>query len=101
MGIDPSEGVRPALLGLIALVVFVLVLGVARVFQWTFRFLSARLRRFVPHRISQVVGVVLAAWLFWAVVDGVLIQFVIRHVGRVLPATGCSHPARHPRSHPP
>ena len=78
MGIDPSEGVRPALLGLIALVVFVLVLGVARLFKWTFRFLSARLRRFVPHRISQVVGVVLAAWVFWAVVDGVLIQFVIR-----------------------
>lgn len=78
MGMDPSEGVRPALLGLIALLVFVVVLGVARIFRWTFRFLAARLRRFVPPRISYLVGIMAATWLFWAVIDGVLIQWALR-----------------------
>jgi uncharacterized membrane protein len=77
MGIDEPVGLRPVVVGVIALFVFVVLLALARLFRRTFRFLSGRLARHVPPRISQLVGVVLSALLFWAWINGVLFSFLL------------------------
>jgi uncharacterized membrane protein len=58
--------------------VFAVLLGLARIFRRTFRLLSRQLARFVPPRISHLVGIALAVALFWSALDGVLFGFLLR-----------------------
>jgi uncharacterized membrane protein len=78
MGIDEGVGVRPTVVGATAAGVFVVLLLVARLFRRTFRFLSKRLRQQIPPRVSNLVGIAISVMLFWSVVDGVLVSFVLR-----------------------
>ena len=82
MEIDEPVGVQPVLLGVIAALVFVLVLALARLFHWAFRTLAMKLRRYVPYRLSQIIGITAAALLFWTVIDGVLVSSTLRVVDR-------------------
>jgi uncharacterized membrane protein len=82
MAMDETAAVRPHLLGLIAALVFLLVLGIARLFRWVFRLLSTRLNRYVPARVSHIAGSVVAVFLFWSVIDGVLFSSVLRVADR-------------------
>lgn len=82
MGMEESAGVQPFLLGLIAVAVFLVLLFLARLFRWVLRLLSDRLRRFVPQRLSHLVGIVVAVALFWSVIDGVLISTMMRFADR-------------------
>ncbi len=72
MGMEPIARGLPILLGLIAGVVFLLSLGLTRLFWWIFQRLSRWLARYIPPRVSHVIGIALTVWLFWSVVDGVL-----------------------------
>jgi uncharacterized membrane protein len=78
MGMDEFAGLRPAFVGPIAVLVFAVLLALARLFRRTFHFLSRQLARFVPPRVSHLVGIVLAVLLFWSAVDGVLFGFLLR-----------------------
>jgi uncharacterized membrane protein len=78
MGMEEFVGLRPAAVGPIAALVFIVLLALARLFRRTFRYLSRQLARFVPPRISHLAGIVLAVLLFWAWIDGVLFTFVLR-----------------------
>lgn len=78
MGLDDVGGVQPFGVAIIALLVFGVLLAVARLFGWTFRFLSRRLQRFVSRHVSNVVGVVLALALFWSIMDGVIFTLALR-----------------------
>lgn len=78
MGMEESTGVQPFVLGLIAALVFLLALGLARLFRWIMQALSVRLRRYVPDRISRLTGVIVAVVLFWSVIDGVLMTSLLR-----------------------
>ncbi|MCC5787029.1 MAG: alpha/beta-hydrolase family protein [Phycisphaerales bacterium] len=82
MGMEPVDRGLPILLGLISATVFLLVLGLTRLFWWVFRRLSLLLRRFIPARVSHIVGVVVTAWIFWSVIDGVLINTLLRAADR-------------------
>lgn len=82
MAMEETAAVRPHFLGLIAAVVFLLVLGVARLFRWVLHSLSARLNRYIPQRVSHIVGIMLAVFLFWAIIDGVLFSSALRVVDR-------------------
>jgi uncharacterized membrane protein len=82
MDMEGTAAVRPHFLGLIAALVFLLVLAIARLFRWVFRSLSTRLNRYVPPRVSHIVGSVLAVLLFWSVIDGVLFSSVLRVADR-------------------
>jgi uncharacterized membrane protein len=77
MGMEPLARGLPIVLGLITTVVFLLVLGLARLFWWIFRKLSRWLRRYVPPRVSHIVGIALTVWLFWSVIDGVLFTHLL------------------------
>lgn len=59
---------------------FLLLIVLARIFQLTFRFVAARLRRFVPEHVSHVIGIVVAIALFWSVIDGVIFRFALHAV---------------------
>lgn len=77
MELDPVESARPFRVGAIAATVFVLLLGIARLFGLTLRAFSRRLRRWIPRRVAAVVGLAASVALFWSVVDGVLFRFAL------------------------
>ena len=77
MGMEPVDSVRPFQVGLIALVVFVVLLGLARLFRLTGRMTSRRFRPFVPRRIAAVAGSAVAAILFVGVANGVLLRYAL------------------------
>ncbi|MBK5936191.1 alpha/beta hydrolase [Halorhodospira halophila] len=78
MELEPAGGLPPIGAALVALLVFAAALLLARLFRGTFRFLSQRLQRYIPRRVSQLAGVVVAVGLFWAVIDGVLFTMALR-----------------------
>jgi uncharacterized membrane protein len=82
MGMEESTGGQPVLLVLMAALVFLVVLGLARLFRRIMHTLSVRLRRYVPDRISHLTGIVVAVVLFWSVIDGVLMATLLRVADR-------------------
>lgn len=77
MELERVESALPLRVGTIAAAVFAAVLTVARLFHLTVRAVSHRLQLFVPRRLA-VAGVVVAAALFWSVIDGVLLRLVLQ-----------------------
>ena len=82
MGMEASPGAHPVLIGLVAIIVFTVLLGFARLFRWVFRRLSQGSRRFVPRRISNLIGITVAILLFWMVIDGLLVSSLLRIADR-------------------
>jgi uncharacterized membrane protein len=78
MALDPVDTAHPTKVGLIAVLVFAVLIALARLFRLTLRFVSRRLRPFVPTRVSYVLGTAVAVTLFWSVIDGVLFRFALR-----------------------
>ena len=62
---------------MIALATFAVLVALARLFRLTFRFVSTRVHRFVPARVSRVIGVVATIVLFWSVISGVLFRVAL------------------------
>lgn len=54
------------------------LLLLARLFRRILQFLSARLDRFFPRRISNLLGVLTAVALFWGILDRVFITWTLR-----------------------
>ncbi len=84
MGVEAPAGPlsRLLLVGAITLAVFLLTLGLARLFRRVFHALSARLDPHVPERVARLVGLAVAAALFWGAIDGVLVRFALRVADR-------------------
>jgi uncharacterized membrane protein len=78
MELPDVGGVRPAGVTIIALLVFGGFLSLARRFRRTFRFFSQRIDRFFPRRVSNLVAVIAAVVVFWALIDGVLFSVILR-----------------------
>ena len=82
MGMDSAPGANPAFIGLVAMAVFLVLLGLARVFRWVFHRFSRWLHRYVPARVSDLVGIIAAILLFWTIIDGVLVSSTLRIADR-------------------
>jgi len=82
MGMEEAPGVHPALIGLVVIVVFLVLLGLGRLFRMVFRCFSRWLHRLVPPRISYLAGIAAAILLFWTVIDGLLVSSVLRVADR-------------------
>ena len=78
MGMEEIGGVQPVTVAVMTLLIFALVLFVARLFKQTFRFLSKRFQPYVAPHVSHVVGIAIAAALFWSVIDGVIFTLALR-----------------------
>jgi uncharacterized membrane protein len=78
MELDEVSSIRPWSVAAIAALVTGALLSLARLFRRTFRYLSARLNRFLPRRVSMVLGVLTAVALFWGVIDRVIVTWALR-----------------------
>jgi uncharacterized membrane protein len=78
MGLNPVDTAHPLEVGLIALATFIVLVALARLFRLTLVFISEKLNRFVPRRVSYVIGSTIAVLLFWSIADGILFQYALR-----------------------
>jgi uncharacterized membrane protein len=82
MGMDEDWGLQPAIMGPVAALVFVLLLTLARLFRRLFRYLSRKLGAHVPSRVSYSVSIVVTLVIFWAWIDGVLVNALLETADR-------------------
>ena len=78
MKMEPVETARPFTTCAIALITFLVLLALARLFSLVTHFLSARIRRFIPRKIANAIGVLLAILLFWSIASNLLIRTAFR-----------------------
>lgn len=78
MGMPPVDGARVLLLASLALVVFVVLLVIGRLFGLSVRLLTARLGRLVPGPVAAITGLVLTAFLFWMIGNGVIVRQALK-----------------------
>lgn len=78
MGLEPVDTAHPFTVGGIALVTFVALMTLARLFKTKQIFISERLRHFMPRRVSYVVGTAIAVTLFWMLADGLVFRSALR-----------------------
>src|SRR6516164_4574038 len=74
MELEPIDTAHPPAVSLIALTVFAILIALARFFRLTLRFVATRANRFLPERVSDVIGFIAALALFWSVINGVLFR---------------------------
>lgn len=74
MKMAPVETAHPLKVCAIALVTFVVLLVLGRLFALIARFLAARIRRLIPRKVANVIGVLVAGLLFWSIASNVLIR---------------------------
>ncbi|MBD9373078.1 alpha/beta-hydrolase family protein [Rhizobium sp. ARZ01] len=74
MELPPVETGHPTKVGLIALLTFLVVIALARLFAFAWGLFSRISRRFATRRIANLIGGLLAVVLFWTAVEGVLFR---------------------------
>lgn len=82
MEMDVLTGVQPIIIGITAITVFLMILFLARLFRWTFRLITMKLVRYIPRKVSYIIGLICAFILFWSVIDGVLFSLMLRSADR-------------------
>lgn len=78
MGMETDAFVQPVVVGLIAILVFLAVLLIGRLFLITKRFLARKMGNYVPPRVSFVFGLITTFILFWLIINGVLFSQLVR-----------------------
>jgi uncharacterized membrane protein len=78
MGLEPVASADPFKVCAIAVSTFLVLLALGRGFRFVFNFAAGWINRWVPRRISNVVGAVVAVLLFWSLANGVFFRFAIR-----------------------
>ncbi len=74
MKMEPVETARPLETSAIAVITFFAILALARLFKLVTYFLSARIRRLIPRRVANVIGLLVATLLFWSIANNLLIR---------------------------
>lgn len=78
MELEPVDTGYPVAASLIGVAVFAILIALARFFRLTLRCVATRVNRFLPRRVSNVVGVIAAGALFWSIINGVLFRAALR-----------------------
>lgn len=78
MEMPPVEDGRPFTVAGVALVVFLLLLLLGRLFRITLLLLARRLSRLIPVPVAAIAALAVTALLFWSVGDGVLVSAAMR-----------------------
>lgn len=78
MQLEPATSAHPVEVCLIAIVTFLVVIALARLFKGISRWISERSDRFVPRRVSKVIGFAVAILLFWTIANGVLFRYLLQ-----------------------
>jgi uncharacterized membrane protein len=82
LGMEPAADAEWLLLAASTAVVFGLVMTMAWLFRRLFRLIAANLRRVLPRRVALITGLLLAAFVFWTAVNGLLVRTVLRIADR-------------------
>lgn len=78
MALPPVESAHPLKLCLAAITTFAVLLGLARLFRAVSGLIAAWLKRRIPRRLANVLGVAGAVLLFWSLANGVLVRTAFR-----------------------
>jgi len=78
MKMEPVETAHPFKTCAIALVTFFVLLALARLFKLVTHSLSTQIRRFIPRRVANVVGLLVATLLFWSIASNFLVSTTFR-----------------------
>ncbi|MBB4424947.1 putative membrane protein [Bradyrhizobium sp. CIR48] len=78
MKMAPVETAHPLKVCIIALITFVVLLVLGRLFTLLARFLAEHTRRVIPRKLANVIGVLAAGLLFWSIASNVLINAAFR-----------------------
>jgi uncharacterized membrane protein len=78
MNMEPVETAHPVKTCAIALITFFALLILARLFKLVTHFLSAQIRRVIPRKIANVLGLLIATLLFWSIANNFLIRTAFR-----------------------
>ncbi|MCA1367681.1 alpha/beta-hydrolase family protein [Bradyrhizobium sp. BRP14] len=78
MGLQSIESAEPLRIGLVAGLLFVALVFLARLFRLTFRVLSRWLQYFLTRPIANALGGLIALALFWSVANGVIFKLALR-----------------------
>ena len=81
MGMKPVETAHPFKVCAIALITFFALLALARLFKLVTGFLSTRTQRFVPRKVANVVGLLVATLLFWSIANNLFVRTAFRALG--------------------
>ncbi|WMD20271.1 alpha/beta-hydrolase family protein [Achromobacter seleniivolatilans] len=74
MQMAPVTSAHPFKVSATALITFLVLLALARLFQRVARFVSRQVRRVVPRRVANVVGAAIAILLFWSLANNVFFR---------------------------
>lgn len=77
MQLEPVDSAHPTKVGLIAIVTFIILIAISRLFQIIYRFSSRQTHRFMPRRVSNVISFAVAAVLFATIFNGVIFRFAL------------------------
>lgn len=77
MELPPLETGHPTKLGLIALLTFIGVIVLTRLFGFAWSLVARLSQRFATRRIANVIGGLVAIALFWSAVEGVLFRWAL------------------------
>ncbi|MBR0987794.1 alpha/beta hydrolase [Bradyrhizobium liaoningense] len=78
MKMAPVETAHPLKVCVIALITFVVLLVLGRLFALLARFLATHTGRVIPRKLANVIGVLAAGLLFWSIASNVLINTAFR-----------------------
>ena len=78
MDLPPVESARPVEVAAIAVMVFIVILVIARLFVALLGAVAGRLGRLIPRRIANVLGAAIAVLVFWMAIDGLLFKGALR-----------------------
>ena len=78
MSLAPLDTASPLKTGVVTVAVFAVLVILARLFRYTYLVFSNWLGRFVPRRVSNLVGGLIAIALFWSVAEGLVFRLSLR-----------------------
>lgn len=78
MELEPVESGSRFRIALVAALVFLLLVLLGRLFKLCFVSVSTTLQRFVPARVSYLIGAIVATTLFWFAAEGLLFRVALR-----------------------
>ncbi len=73
MKMAPVETAHPLKVCAIAVITFVVLLALGRLFVLVSRFVAVYSKRIIPRKVANVIGVVIAGLLFWSIANNLLI----------------------------
>jgi len=82
VSLPPVESAFPLSIAGIAAAVFLLLAAIGRAFRLLAGTFARWLERFMPPRLSLTVALILSAWFFWAVGNGILVERVLAFLDR-------------------